>query len=351
MNNNTEAELETGPEAEAGPETGAIGHNGPEQSIYERSITLRFLLWLGRALNPFSNKKETQAGETHWLDEIDDAPENDEGLSIDVAEEKAEGPNLLWPKNRLNMVEQLWGDGYITPGGEEYIKEYLPLLALTKKHSLLLLGASLGGIGRTLVEETGVWVTGYEQDVELAEIGAERCVLSAMQRRAPVKKANFETLQLKPRSFDFAMSLESLYTVEHKKELFASVADSLRTDGELIYTDLVLPNTEPPNDAVKKWMASEVHKPHLWPVDVTQSYLGTLNFDVRPYTDITGLYRMRVLMGWLKFLDTMNKKKLTALADSVINECAYWARLISAIDSGGLKVYSFHAYKLMEKKK
>ena len=343
MNNNTE--LDTG------LETGAVGRNGPSQSIYERSITLRFILWLGRALNPFSSKKDDQAGEVHWLDEIDNAPENDEGLSIDETEEKADDPSLIWPKKRLNMVEQLWGDGYITPGGEEYIKEYLPLLALTEKHSLLLLGASLGGIGRTLVDETSVWVTGYEQDEELAGIGKERCVLSAMQRRAPVKKANFETLQLKPRSFDFAMSLENLYTVEHKKELFASVASSLRTDGELIYTDLVLPNTEPPNDVVKKWMAGEPHKPYLWPADVTQSYLGTLNFDVRPYTDITRLYRMRVLMGWLKFLDTMNKKKLTAIADDVIYECAYWTRLISALDSGGLKVYSFHAYKLMEKKK
>ena len=329
-----------------------VGSDEPNQSIYERSITLRFLIWLGRALNPFSSKKNDQSGDTHWLDEIDSAPEDDESLGEEAEDEDGEeDPNLVWPKKRLNVVEQLWGDGYITPGGEGYLKEYLPLLALTEKHSLLLLGANLGGIGRSLVEETGVWVTGYEQDTELAEIGAEKCVLSAMQRRAPVKKANFETLQLKPRSFDFAMSLESLYAVEHKKELFASVASSLRTDGELIYTDLVLPNTEPPNDAVKKWMDGEAHKPHLWPYEVTQSYLGTLNLDVRPYTDITGLYRMRVLMGWLKFLDTLNKKKLTAIADDVINECAYWARLIGAIDSGGLKVYSFHAYKLMEKKK
>ena len=335
---------------------GAVGSDEPNQSIYERSITLRFLAWLWRALNPFSGKKDDQSGQTHWLDEIDSAPEDDESLGEGAEDEKGEEDGdedlgLVWPKKRLNMVEQLWGDGYITPGGEEYLKEYLPLLALTEKHSLLLLGASLGGIGRSLVEETGVWVTGYEQDTELAEIGAEKCVLSAMQRRAPVKKANFETLELKPNSFDFAMSLESLYSVEHKKELFASVASSLRTDGELIYTDLVLPNTEPPNDAVKKWMASEPHKPHLWPYEVTQSYLGTLNLDVRPYTDITKLYRPRVFPGWLKFLDTMNKKKLMAIADDVINECAYWTRLIGAIDSGGLKVYSFHAYKLMEKKK
>lgn len=325
---------------------------GADAPIWERSITLRFIRWFFRTLNPFYRApKNSGAGDTTWINSIEDAPEEDALAGDgDDTEDEPEDPNLTWPKKRLSVVEQLWGDGYTIPGGEEYLKEYLPLLALTEKHSLLLLGASLGGIGRSLVEETGVWVTGYEQDKELAEIGAERVVLSAMQRRAPVKKANFDKLELKARSFDFAMSLESLFTVEHKKELFASITDSLRTDGELIYTDLVLPNTEPPNDAVKMWMGTQAIKPHLWPVDVTQSYLTTLNLDVRPYTDITRLYRIRILTGWLKFLDTMNKAKLTAIAEEVIGECTYWTYLMNALDSGGLKVYSFHAYKKMEKK-
>ena len=325
---------------------------GSDASIAERSVVLRFLRWLGRKLNPFAKNPNDKIPYDDFLQQLEDAALNEAPApDEDSDENEEEDANLVWPKKRLNVVEQLWGDGYITPGGAEYVKEYLPLLSLTKKHSLLLLGASLGGIGRTLVEETGVWVTGYEQDLELAEIGAERCVLSAMQRRAPVKKADFETLKLKPRSFNFAMSLECLYSVEHKKELFATMTDSLRTDGELIYTDIVLPDMEPPNEATKKWIAAEAHTPHLWPVDVTQAYLGTLNLDVRPYTDITRLYRMRVLKGWLSFLETMNKQKLMAIADDVINECAYWTLLLNAIDSGGLKVYNFHAYKLMDKKK
>lgn len=326
--------------------------NIPLAPISERSVVLRFFRWLGRKLNPFSRKDSDEVPYDDFLQQLESAALSEEQIpDEDITQNETEDPNLVWPKRRLNVVEQLWGDGYITPGGAEYVKEYLPLLSLTKKHSLLLLGASLGGIGRTLVEETGVWVTGYEQDLELAEIGAERCVLSAMQRRAPVKKADFETLKLKPRSFNFAMSLESLYSVEHKKELFATITDALRTDGELIYTDIVLPNMEPPNEEAQKWIEAEPHAPHLWPVDVTQAYLGTLNLDVRPYTDITRLYRKRVLMGWLGFLNTMNKAKLMAIADDVISECEYWARLINAIDSGGLKVYNFHAYKLLEKKR
>ena len=331
--------------------TATVGKVNPDATIWERSIVLRFLRWAGRKLNPFAKKTDEEIHYDDFLQELEAAALGEEQEPEEDITEAEEDPNLIWPKRRLNVVEKLWGDGYITPGGAEYVKEYLPLLSLTKKHSLLLLGASLGGIGRTLVEETGVWVTGYEQDLELAEIGGERCVLSAMQRRAPVKKADFETLKLRPRSFDFAMSLESLYSVEHKKELFATITDALRTDGELIYTDIVLPDTNPPNKEAREWIAAEAHTPHLWPVDVTQAYLGTLNLDVRPYTDITRLYRKRVLMGWLDFLGTMNKKKLMAIADDVINECAYWTRLINAIDSGGLKIYNFHAYKLLDKKK
>ena len=150
-----------------------VGSDEPNQSIYERSITLRFLIWLGRALNPFSSKKNDQSGDTHWLDEIDSAPEDDESLGEEAEDEDGEeDPNLVWPKKRLNVVEQLWGDGYITPGGEGYLKEYLPLLALTEKHSLLLLGANLAapwlmkpGFGLPVTNKTPSWPKSAQKNV------------------------------------------------------------------------------------------------------------------------------------------------------------------------------------------
>lgn len=306
--------------------------------------------WCAGRLDPYYDIRHLEideAGDTTWLEKI---PEPTEAKQ-DVEPQGPDDSTLVWSPRRLNVVEQLWGDGYTMAGGEEFIQKHLPMLALTEKMSLLLIGASLCGIGRTLVEETGVWVTGYEDDEELAALGKEREVLYAMQRRAPVKKANYDKVEFKQKSFDSVLSLERIYTVENKKELFSKMVDAMRTDGELLYTDFVLPDTNPPNDAVNTWMAAQPGAIHLWPGDVTQAYLSSLNVDARPLTDITRGYRNRVLMGWLNFLSTMTRDKLLMIADDVIAECERNAILINAIDSGGLKVYQYHAFKLMDRKK
>lgn len=328
------------------PASGALPAN-------KLSFMGKFARLCARRLDPYYDIRHLEideAGDTHWLENIAE-PEAPEPEPAEVVPQGPDTSGLVWSSRRLNVVEQLWGDGYIMPGGEEFVKEHLPMLALTEKMSLLLVGASLCGIGRTLVDETGVWVTGYEDNEELAALGKEREVLYAMQRRAPVNKAKYGETEFKKKSFDAVLSLERIYTVENKKELFAQMVDGMRTDGELLYTDFVLPDTNPPNDAVKAWIAAQPVTPHLWPGEVTQAYLASLNVDARPLTDITRAYRNRVLVGWLNFLSTMNKERLLKIADDVIAECEHWAVLMNAIDSGGLKVYQYHAFKLMDRKK
>ena len=316
-----------------------------KRPIWERSIVLRFLLWVFTGFGLFKRRAPSE----DVLDELALALE----APVEEPEEEPgpeEDPNRLWPLGRIDVIEKIWGEGYIVPLGPERIAELLPLLALTEKQSLLLMGGGLGGFGRTLVEETGVWVTAMESDAELAELASERCVLWAMQRRAPVKYGDLEQPDIKQKSFDVLLSFESLFSVQNKKELYTAMAGSLRTDGEMYYTDLVLPDTNPPNEAVQAWMKSEPHLPHLWPGGAIQAFFGTLNMDVRPFDDITHEYRNAVFKGWLNFLNTQNRKSLSLIADEVIRECAFWAKRISAIDSGGLKVYRFHAYKQFERK-
>ncbi|HEY9164210.1 MAG TPA: class I SAM-dependent methyltransferase, partial [Magnetovibrio sp.] len=150
---------------------------------------------------------------------------------------KTEPPkeDKVWPATRLNVVERVWGEGYITPGGPEQVKKLLPLLALDKKKSVLLLGAGLGGINQTMVEETGVWVTGLERDRELAELGHASMVRANLKRQAPVRYSTLENLELKPKSFDAVLSFEGTDAVADKKALFSAVAESLRVHGELMF--------------------------------------------------------------------------------------------------------------------
>lgn len=258
-----------------------------------------------------------------------------------------------WPANRLNVVEKVWGEGYVTPGGAEQVKKLLPLLALDSKKSVLLLGAGLGGINQTIVEETGAWLTGLERDPELAAMGQASMVRANLKRQAPIRFSDLEAPQFKAKSFDAALSFEGTLAVTDKKALFAAVAEALRVHGELMFSTLALPDTNPPNDQVKAWIASEPKSstPHPWPIEALQAMLLSLNMEVRPVEDLTADYRRWVMGGFMTFLSGLNKTDLLAMAQDVMSEAEYWTTRVGALESGGLKAVRFHAIKLPEKRK
>jgi len=256
-----------------------------------------------------------------------------------------------WSTGRLNVVEKLWGMGFVTAGGMERIKQLAPLLHLNEKKSLLLLGAGLGGISETLIEETGVWITGYEPDPELAKMGRESMLRAGLKRKAPINHHSLKELKLKPKSFDAMLSLDTVHFVENKQALFTAVTQSLRVGAEMIFVCLVLPDTNPPGPLVQAWAGQQPQTPHVWPGEAMLAMLNTLDLDVRPPNDVTRDYRNCVLKAWINFLSTMNRAELQDKAQDVVAECARWAALITALDRGALKVLRFSCTRIAERRK
>ena len=273
-----------------------------------------------------------------------------------AAPKKAQEPKTpkVWPARRLNVVEKVWGEGYVTPGGAEQVRKLLPLLEVDKTKSVLVLGPALGGVHETIVEMTGAWITGLEGDHELAELGHASILRNPeLKRQAPVKLADLEHLDLKPKSFDYALSFEGTLNVADKQALFAAVAESLRVHGELMFSTLALPDTGAPGPVVQAWIEAEpaTAKPHPWPAQALAALLDSLNMEVRPIEDQTADYRRWVMQGFMKFLSTLSKNELKDISQELVTEVEYWTARINAIDAGELKAVRLHAIKLPEKRK
>lgn len=278
-------------------------------------------------------------------------PARKSASSVDSAQTDSPEPATAWPPERLNVIEKLWGEGCTSPGSADFLRVTVPMLSLSEKTSLLLIGAGLGGIGRAMVEKTGVWVTGFEADAELVGLARHMTKMTGMQKRAPVSKANLEDAKFKEKSFNTVVSLESLYRVEAKEQLYTAMVAALRGGGELLMTDFVAAGDGPPSDVMNAWANREPTPPHLWTAKKIQSFLKTLNLDVRPNQDITAQYRAGIFKGFFKYLSNVTKPELLEISGDLIDECEYWAKQLSAIDCGQLKVFRFQAFKLPEKRK
>ncbi len=70
----------------------------------------------------------------------------------------------------------MWGEGFVTPGGEAVSDMLIKPLGLNKQMSVLDLSAGLGGRMRKATEETGASFTGLEPDPGIAKRGMEMSV-------------------------------------------------------------------------------------------------------------------------------------------------------------------------------
>lgn len=297
----------------------------------------RFFAPIGRFLRP---RKNTRA-----------APPAAKHKSAAITKTDSPAAATAWPPERLNVIGKLWGEGCLSPGSAGFLRITLPLLGLSEQKSLLLLGAGLGGLGRAMVEETGVWVSGFEADEELVALARDMTRMAGMQKRAPVSKIDLEDVKLKENSFNTVVSQESLYRVAAKQRLYTAMVAALRGDGELMMTDFVKVGDESPGPALQAWIEGQPSPPHLWKAATIQSFLKTLNLDVRPLEDITAQYRAGIFSGFFKYLSGVTKPELIKISGDLIDECEYWAGQLAAIDSGELKVFQFHAFKLPDKHK
>src|SRR6185437_11598782 len=130
--------------------------------------------------------------------EVDDAREMD-------LPAKPEGPR---PAARIEVCEQIWGEGFLLPGGGEEVMRLAKPLGLTSAASLLLVGAGSGGAPRVIASQLGVWVSGFESDPDLAALAMERCTRARLGRRATVEMWYPQAPSFRIQAYHHGLALE-----------------------------------------------------------------------------------------------------------------------------------------------
>lgn len=153
------------------------------------------------------------------------------------------------------------------------------------------IGAGLGGTTRALHSETGAWVSGFEISPLLSEAAMELSRLVSLTRKATIETFEAENLGLRESGYNAVFSKEALFTTQNKEEIFKSVYDCLRIDGQLLITDYLSTKTEISGEATEQWLAQEPIRPDLWSLEQTRACIADLGFEVRITEDVTPTVR------------------------------------------------------------
>jgi cyclopropane fatty-acyl-phospholipid synthase-like methyltransferase len=258
--------------------------------------------------------------------------------------ELADDDDPEWPSARIGVVEALWGQGFLFPGGGAEVLRLTAPLGLSAASSLLLIGAGSGGPSRCIAAEFGVWVTGYEANKRLVDLANERSERAGMGRRAQVEI--WDTLKPKfpRRYFHHGMAIEMLHGAKPDKVLTA-VALALKPAAQFVLLETVADAPLDPADPVVATWARLDHRSADVPSEPEiTNVLARLKFDVRIVEDVSRRHMQSAMQGWRIAVEAMaSAPPALRQIGMVVHEAELWTARFRLMRDGKLRLARWHA--------
>lgn len=279
-----------------------------------------------------------------WWDGVDVEPTGQPDwpkprMSIDV--NKAKPPVEDEGDNRLKIIQQLWGKGNSLPGGHEYSLKLIDPIKLSKSMVIADLSAGLGGGVRHVAKTSGATVHGFDTDQEFSEVGNRISAAAGLKENAIISHLNLEKVgdALDKSSYDVVIARDLFYPLADRKITLMTIAESLKRDGSLVFTDFCLADRKTENKDVTNWRKAEPQKPTPSTTDEYRELLSSIKFDVKALDDVSEAYVAAIQSGWKSIVESLKTGTYSrSYVDALMQEGQIWLSRSKAIESGQLRM-------------
>lgn len=168
-----------------------------------------------------------------------------------------EGENELYNDRLVGMLERLWGEGWLSPGGPDEVARLLEGMAIDGR-TVLDIGCGAGGIDLLLVRQYGArYVTGI--DVEDSVIARARALVheAGLGDRIGLAKVAPGPLPFPPATFEIVFSKDSIVHIPDKHALMREAFRVVKPGGWFVASDWLIGHDGPPSEQMKAYIASE----------------------------------------------------------------------------------------------
>jgi SAM-dependent methyltransferase len=252
---------------------------------------------------------------------------------------------IPWPPARLALVHQLWGAGFVFPGGEIETLRLARPLGASEATSLLVVGIGSGGPAISVARNMGTWVTGLENDPALLAAATGLIRRSQLRKKITLKIWDPEHPDFAVRSHHHCLALEPLLSAQ-PEPILDGLARALRPGGQLVLTELASTAPLDPNDpSVRRWSDLEQRNPAYVPLGISVTrMLSRVGLDVRIAEDISNRHMEQAMLGWRVMLrDLRNRKPSRPEALRLVSEAELWLVRRRLFREGRLRLMRWHA--------
>jgi SAM-dependent methyltransferase len=272
--------------------------------------------------------------------------EPDTEVDSEVTVRKVEpAARVVWPAARIELVHQLWGSGFVFPGGEIETLRLARPLGASAATSLLIVGVGSGGPAGSVATNMGTWVTGMESDPSLLASACKLFTKNALGKKVSIKAWNPAQPDFVARSHHHCLALEALARAR-PEPILDGLARVLKPGGQLVLTELTaaapLDRLDP---TVIRWSALEARDPADVPLGISVTrMLGRVGLDVRVSEDISTRHMEQAMLGWRVMLRELRDHKPSRQeAIQMVSEAELWLLRRRLIRNGKLRMMRWHA--------
>ena len=136
----------------------------------------------------------------------------------------------------IKDYEGVWGEGFVSPGGEAKARELLATLDLAPGTSVLDVCCGLGGSAFLMAQEYGCRVDGIDLSTNMVTQARRLCQARGLGGLVNISQTDCLDLDVEAK-YDLIYSRDALMHIADKVTLFSNLWRALKPGGRLLLTD------------------------------------------------------------------------------------------------------------------
>ncbi len=239
-----------------------------------------------------------------------------------------------YPPRMIAMLEAVWGEGFLSPGGPMEVARVLEGHDIRGK-AVLDIGCGAGGIDVALVQTHGAgYVTGIDVEDSVITHARELVASKGLTDRIGLVKVAPGPLPFPPGTFDVVFSKDSIVHIPDKHALLAEVARVLKPGGWFLASDWLI-GVETISSRMADYIAAEGLDFGMATPARYGAAMAAQGFHEIRITSRNAWYRDEARREVARMKGELGAKAAAVVGQDFVDQnIGIWDRMIPVLDSG-----------------
>ena len=162
-----------------------------------------------------------------------------------------------YPLDSILFLEEMWGDGFLSPGGPEEVQRLLSGLDVAGR-TVVDIGSGAGGVPLLLANRYGAArVIGLDVEATVVAHARVKVERAGLQERIEIRRVEPGPMPLPGTSVDIVFSKDSIVHIPDKEALAADAFRVLKPGGWFVASDWLISHDGEPSPEMADYIARE----------------------------------------------------------------------------------------------